>query len=181
MLDQNTLANEMPKLRKFALKLTRNASDADDLTQATVLRAIEKQEHFEHGTNIFAWTSKIMYNMFVTNYRRRTKFETQYDPEHYIEEQVMKAPQESIIAFSEARDALQNISEDHRQILMMVCVNNMQYSEVSEILQIPLGTVRSRLSRARESMQQALNTPRHTPSLQHLSGRMSGGNFMTSP
>ncbi len=152
MFNNTDLLNENEKLFKFACKLTRNQSDADDLLQSTLLRAMEKGHLFEEGTNLFSWTSKIMYNLFVSAYRRRTKFETQYDPENYIERECVEASQEVKMELNEVNAAMQKISADHKEILVMVCVKGMQYSEVSEVLQIPVGTVRSRLSRAREAL-----------------------------
>lgn len=160
MFQANALTSEMANLRKFAVKLTKNQVDADDLVQATVLRALEKKELFEDGTNLFGWSSKIMYNLFVTEYRRKIKFETQYDPDNYINAASVGAQQESKMAYAEVQDAMEYLSEDHKRILIMVCVRNMSYTEVSEALQIPVGTVRSRLSRARESLQCALGVPR---------------------
>lgn len=159
MFNPNELMNEMDGLKRFALKLTRNMSDADDLTQSTILRALEKKDLFEEGTNLFGWTSKIMYNIFVSNYRRKTKFETQYDPESYLEMEGVAAPQDTEIEFKQVSKAMATLSADHREILVMVCVKGMQYAEVSEMLQIPVGTVRSRLSRAREALQSQLEKP----------------------
>lgn len=161
MFNQHELVTEMPRLKKFALRLTNNESDADDLSQSTVLRALEKQHLFETGTNLFSWTSKIMYNLFVSDYRRKVKFETQYDPESYIERESVQASQDTKIEFLQVQEAMEKLSEERRQILIMVCVKGMQYAEVSEALQIPVGTVRSRLSRARESLQNLLEMPRN--------------------
>lgn len=157
MFKQNDLMNEVDGLKRFALKLTRNMSDAEDLTQSTVLRALEKKELFEDGTNLFGWTSKIMYNIFVSNYRRKTKFETQYDPDSYIENESVAASQDAEMELKQVSKAMESLSQDHREILIMVCVKGMQYAEVSELLQIPVGTVRSRLSRAREALESTLN------------------------
>ncbi|HYD18070.1 MAG TPA: sigma factor, partial [Patescibacteria group bacterium] len=66
MFEQKALIGEMENLRRFALRLTRNASDAEDLVQSTLLRALEKQDYFETGTNLFSWTSKIMFNLFAS-------------------------------------------------------------------------------------------------------------------
>lgn len=164
MFAQDTLINEMEGLRRFALKLTRNSSDADDLLQSTVLRALEKKHLFQEGTNLFKWTSKIMFNLFVSNYRRKTKFETQYDPESYIEKESIEASQEEKMEVRRVEEAMEKMSEDHREILTMVCLQGMQYTEVAEALDIPVGTVRSRLSRARESLQDILDNPSAKPS-----------------
>lgn len=157
MFDHNALADEMENLRKFALHLTRNKADADDLVQSTFLRALEKAEYFEDGTSLRKWTSKIMFNLFVTDYRRKTKFETQYDPEPYIMAQSVKAPQEGEAELNAVGNAMEKLSADHREILTMVCIKDMPYQEVADQLGIPVGTVRSRLSRARESLSALMN------------------------
>lgn len=162
MFDNNALIEESVKLRKFAYRLTRNMADAEDLLQSTLLRAMEKKHLFETGTNLFSWTSKIMYNLFVSAYRRKVKFETQYDPDNYIEFESVEASQDKTMELKDVDRAMDKISDEHRQILVMVCAKGMQYAEVSEALQIPVGTVRSRLSRARESLQNALETTKYT-------------------
>lgn len=157
MFDHNALTAEMENLRKFALHLTRNKADADDLVQSTFLRALEKSDYFEDGTSLRKWTSKIMFNLFVTDYRRKTKFETQYDPEPYIMAQSITAPQEGEAELNAVGAAMEKLSADHREILTMVCVKDMPYQEVADQLGIPVGTVRSRLSRARESLSALMN------------------------
>ena len=120
MFNQEELVGEMDKLKKFALKLTRNNSNADDLMQSTVLRALEKSHLFDEGTNLFSWSSKIMYNLFVSEYRRKIKFETQYNPEHSIELRSIPASQEDVMELSETSEAMHALSEDHRGILHMI-------------------------------------------------------------
>lgn len=159
MFQQAALVDEMKNLRKFAFRLTGNASDAEDLLQSTVLRALEKKHLFQTGTDLFKWTSKIMFNLFVSEYRRRTKFETQYDPEAYLEKQSVEGSQEVKLTLSKVKEAMKLLSADHQEILVLVCVKGMRYEEVSEALQIPVGTVRSRLARARESLQAIMETP----------------------
>lgn len=162
MFEQSALVTEMENLRRFALRLTGKVCDAEDLLQSTVLRALEKKHLFQDDTDLFKWTSKIMFNLFVSDYRRKTKFESQYDPESYLEMESVEASQEVKTELSKVGDAMETLSADHKEILVLVCVKGMQYQEVSEALQIPVGTVRSRLARARESLQNALNTNRGT-------------------
>jgi RNA polymerase sigma-70 factor (ECF subfamily) len=159
MFAQNALLAETGKLQKFAMRLAKNKADADDLLQATCLRALEKADYFENGTNLFGWTSKIMYNIFATNYNRRAKFETRFDPEPYLEKRSVTPAQEIAAELADVKRAMMKLSADHREILVMVCVKEMRYEEVSALLQIPVGTVRSRLSRAREQLQVIMNTP----------------------
>jgi len=157
MFNNSELVNETDRLKKFAFRLTQNNADAEDLLQSTVLRAIEKKHLFNEGTNLFSWSSKIMYNLFVTAYRRKTKFESQYDPEDYINKEQVGATQETKIELQEVHTAMKNLSQEHYEILEKVCVKGLQYAEVANDLDIPIGTVRSRLSRARESLQAQLD------------------------
>ena len=159
MFKQEALVNEMENLRKFALRLTRNSSDAEDLVQATLLRALEKKDYFQDGTNLFSWTSKIMFNLFASQYRHKKKFDTQYDPTPYIEQASIGPSQEVSTDLAKVRESMKQLSKEHREMLILVCIRGMRYEEVSEMLQIPVGTVRSRLSRARKQLQDLLAPP----------------------
>lgn len=160
MFRYNDLVSEMDGLKRFAWKLTKNESDAEDLLQSTALRALEKEHLFQPGTNLFKWTSKIMYNQFVSGYRRRVKFESQYDPQPYIDRLKVQAPQDKEVEFADTGAAMATLSDEHRQILHMICIQDLRYKTVARKLDIPLGTVRSRLSRAREQLRIALENPR---------------------
>ena len=159
MFKEEALVKEMENLRKFALRLTRNASDAEDLVQATLLRALEKKDYFQDGTNLFSWTSKIMFNLFASQYRHKKKFDTQYDPTPYIEQASIGPSQEVTTDLAKVRETMKLLSKEHREMLILVCIRGMRYEEVSEMLQIPVGTVRSRLSRARKQLQDMLAPP----------------------
>lgn len=163
MFSQSELVQTAPNLHKFALRLTRNGADADDLLQSTLLRAIEKQNLFEPGTSLFRWTSKIMFNIFASGYRRKTKFETQYDPERILDSQSVDATQEMSCDLKQVKSAMNLLSHDHRDILVLVCVMGMRYEEVAKALSVPIGTVRSRLSRARENLQHLLEPTNPAP------------------
>jgi len=164
MFNNDALIQETDRLRRFAYRLTRHTHDAEDLVQSTLLRAMEKKHLFQEGTNLYSWISKMMFNLFVSKYRRKTKFETQYDPEPYIEKQSIDANQEVKMDVQDVQNAMGELSQEHQDILVMICVKGMRYADVSEKLQIPVGTVRSRLSRARESLQVAMDTPRRISS-----------------
>lgn len=159
MFEQQALIEQIGRLRKFTLRLTRNTHNAEDLVQATLLRALEKKDYFESNTNLFSWTSRIMFNIFVSNYRHKKKFETQYDPEFYIEQLSMRPSQEASVDLATVCDSMKALSPEHREILELVCVKGLQYEEASEMLQIPVGTVRSRLSRARVQLQTLMTPP----------------------
>ncbi len=152
MFKEQALVKEMDNLRKFAIRLTRNPVEADDLLQSTVLRALEKKDYFQDGTDLFKWTSKIMFNLFVTDYRRKVKFESQYDPEDIIGSQSVEADQDTQSEVKAVGRAMEKLSDEHRDVLVMVCIKGMQYQEVADMLSVPVGTVRSRLSRARAQL-----------------------------
>ena len=158
MFEQKALVSEMANLNRFALRLTRNTSDAEDLVQATMLRALEKSDYFEEGTNLFSWTSKIMFNIFASQYRRKKKFETQYDPMPYLEAASVAPQQEAVTDLAKVKETMKLLSKEHREMLTYVCIRGLRYEEVSEILQIPVGTVRSRLSRARKQLADLLES-----------------------
>ncbi|MGM0422698.1 MAG: sigma-70 family RNA polymerase sigma factor [Pseudomonadota bacterium] len=173
MFKSSELTNELSGLKKFAYKLTRNESDAEDLLHNTCVRALEKKHLFKEDSDLFKWSSRIMYNLFVSEYRRKTKFETQYDPETYLEKQSVDAAQDTRMEILQLEQAMDALSEEHREILVLVCVQGMEYAEVAKCLSIPVGTVRSRLSRARTNLQMALQTNgnlthSYTPAHHHI-------------
>ncbi|MEZ0225467.1 MAG: sigma-70 family RNA polymerase sigma factor [Alphaproteobacteria bacterium] len=165
MFTEQALVGEIENLRRFALRLTRNTSDADDLVQGTLVRALEKKDYFEENTNLFSWASKIMFNLFASQYRRKKRFETQYDPMPYLEQASIGPSQEITTDLAKVRESMKRLSKEHRDMLVLVCIRGMRYEEVSEMLQIPVGTVRSRLSRARKQLQDLLETPGQTTAL----------------
>lgn len=156
MLTQQELVREMNSLRRFAMKLTRNTSDADDLLQATLLKSLEHASSFERGTHVFGWTSRILYNTFVSQYRQRVRFDTLHDPQIYIDQQSVEATQETSMDLCMVLKAMESLSPEHQEMLQLVCIEGMAYADVAEQLGIPVGTVRSRLSRARAALQDVL-------------------------
>lgn len=162
MFNNQDLMEHHNRLEKFAYKLTRNKADAEDLLQSTLLRAIEKKHLFQEGTNLFSWTSKIMYNMFVSGYRRKVKFESQYDPENHIQNMCVEESQSTQMEFDDVNRAMNDLSEEHSEIIKLVCIQGKQYAEVAEEINIPVGTVRSRLSRAREALQASLRSTKYS-------------------
>lgn len=101
-----------------------------------------------------------MYNLFISGYRRRTKFESQYDPDIYLDKEIVMPMQDTLLEAENVKRAMLHLSTDHKDILVMICVNGMSYQEVADDLNISIGTVRSRLSRARERLQIILEEPK---------------------
>lgn len=156
MFAQEELIPQLEGLRRFSMKLTSNGPDSDDLLQSTVLRAFEKQHLFEDGTNLLHWTSKIMFNIFVSNYKRRVKREYQFDPELLLNSISIEPDQEDHLYFKAVCEAVDNLSPQHKEIIKTICYEGLSYEDAAEKLDIAIGTVRSRLARAREKLTELL-------------------------
>lgn len=156
MLTDSELFCELEGLNRFAVKLCRNPADAEDLVQSTIEKALRNREKFHDGTKAFSWLSKIMFNIFATGYKRQSKFESMYDPEPLLMNIESAPTQEDMIMVHEVQNALMKLSAPHREILILICAYEMSYEEVSDRLDIPVGTVRSRLSRARDALIQEM-------------------------
>jgi len=171
--DQRDLFEQqaMPHLDSLytaALHLTRNPSDAKDLVQDTVLRAYRFFHQFTPGTNCRAWLLTILYNGFRNDYRRASREKTSVAPENLERELETRALQsdspqqnpESILfdklLDGEVQDALDTLPEEFRSAILLVDIEELNYQEAARALDVPVGTVRSRLSRGRAMMREAL-------------------------
>ncbi|MGU3285231.1 sigma-70 family RNA polymerase sigma factor [Methylobacterium mesophilicum] len=145
----------VPRLRRFAHVRTDGAAQADDLVQATLLKAWEHRYRFEDGTNLIAWLFTILRNTHL-NQRQRMRREVE-DVDGAIAGTLSSAPdQEHRIAISELQCALETLPEDQRETLLLVTVDGLRHEEAAAILGCQVGTVKSRVSRARERLAIAL-------------------------
>lgn len=148
-----------------ALRLTRTRADAEDLVQDTVLRAFRFFERFERGTNIKAWLLRIQYNTFVNRYRRSTKERDikesmLFQPlgEDVVSRDALRALTDPVgtalrpLIANELEAALATLPEDHRLVVVLADVEELSYKEIAEVLGCPIGTVMSRLHRARRAL-----------------------------
>jgi len=146
------LETEIPRLRRYARALTRDASRADDMVQSCLLRAVAKQHLWQPGTDLRAWLFTILHNQNV-NYVRRSVREGVPVPLEDVAP-ALTAPS-NVEASLELRDlerAIARLPEEQRQVILLVGLEEMGYEEAAKILGIPVGTVRSRLSRGRDSL-----------------------------
>jgi RNA polymerase sigma-70 factor, ECF subfamily len=146
------LEGEIPRLRRYARALTRDTSRADDLVQSCLVRAIAKQHLWQQGTNLRAWLFTLLHNQHVNDVRRSAR-EGSAIP---IEKVASEVPVSSNVGASlELRDlerAMNRLPDEQRQVILLVGLEGMRYEEVATILGIPIGTVRSRLSRGRDTL-----------------------------
>lgn len=154
---KRALANVAPHLRAFARALCGCRDRADDLAQETMLRAWAARDRYAAGTNFKAWTFTILRNHFYSE-ARRSRFHGEYD--EGVAERTLRAPasQESALELSDVLRALSAIPATYREALILVAAGNLSYEEVAEICGIALGTVKSRVCRARAMLSQVIES-----------------------
>lgn len=162
---QELLNPELPSLFRTALRMTRNREDAEDLVQETVTKAFAAFDRFEEGTNFRAWIFRILTNTFINNYYRvrdRQKLPSLDEMEEESFFQPMSegiSPEEAVLNNLTKDDILQAIEAlpvEFRTVVVLVLVEGFSYKEAAEILDIPIGTVMSRLWRGRRLLQKSL-------------------------
>ncbi|PVE21319.1 RNA polymerase subunit sigma-70 [Microvirga sp. KLBC 81] len=138
-------------LRAFAISLTRNGEQAEDLVQETVLRAISKQKQFEAGTNLQAWLFTILRNQFFSEHRKSLR-EVEDGDGSYAATMVCMPDQEERIMIHDLEAALHKLPDGQREALMLVGVEGLSYEEAALVLGCAVGTVKSRVNRARSCL-----------------------------
>ena len=138
----------IPALRAFAWSLSHNGSDADDLVQDTLIKAWTNREKFEPGTNLRAWLFTILRNTYYTAILRRRR-EVRDEMGEYAGALKTPPTQDWTVAIHALRDALQKLPDEHREALILVGAAGLSYEEAAEICGCALGTIKSRVNRAR--------------------------------
>ena len=145
-----------PSLIGFANSLTKNMDDAYDLFQETAFKILKNQEKYRDGTNFRAWSYTIMRNIFINNYRKKKRRNTLVDStenDFYIDsnQTLIANDGESTMAFDEIMSCINKLSEDFK-IPFMMRYEGYKYDEIAEILELPLGTIKSRIHFARKKL-----------------------------
>lgn len=150
------LEREIPSLRRFARALVGDAVRADDLVQDALERALTRLDTFQPGTNMRAWLFTILRNAFINDLRRARLAPTA--PET-IEGMMAPAPasQDHGLALGDLRRALDRLSPEMREVVLLIGLEGLSYEEAADILKVKVGTVKSRLSRGRESLRRLLD------------------------
>ena len=150
-------------LKPVAMNLTRDADDAKDLVQETLLKALLNKDKFKAGTNLKAWLYTIMRNTFINNYNKITKRNSNIDSTEYFqyfntdENYITHNGATSDFVVTDINQAIAGLSADYRTPFMMYYIG-YKYLEIAEKLQIPIGTVKNRIHIARKELKQALKT-----------------------
>jgi RNA polymerase sigma-70 factor, ECF subfamily len=146
------------ELYRTANRLTRNPTEAEDLVQETFMQAWKSFDRYEAGTNCRAWLYKILFNKF--DHHRRKKYTQlkylQEAGEEVFDKAMVVAPIPEYLTDTEVIRALDKLPEHYRSVVLLADVQEFDYKEIAEILQIPIGTVMSRLNRARTQLRKSL-------------------------
>ena len=146
---------EIPRLRRYARALTRDATRADDLVQSCLTRAVAKQHLWQYGTDLRPWLFTILHNQHVNDVRRSVR--------EGITVELGEAPQLTVesnaVPSLELRDrerAIGKLPAEQREVILLVGLEGIAYEEVAVVLDVPVGTVRSRLSRGRDQLRRLM-------------------------
>lgn len=145
---RDLLTSEIPNLRAFAVSLSGSVHLADDLVQETLLKAWSNASSFREGTNMRAWLFTILRNSYFSLYRKRSR-EVRDADGIYAQTLSVTGSQESSIDLADFRTALGKLPEEQREVLIMVGASGLSYEEAAEVCQVAVGTIKSRLNRAR--------------------------------
>jgi len=143
---------EIPRLRRYARALARDVAAADDLVQDCLARALGKLHLWQEGTDLRAWLFTILHNQYVNQVRRAVREGAAVGLSE-TEPMLMRAPhQGKSLELRDLERAIAKLPEEQRAVILLVGLEGMRYEEVAEVLDVPVGTVRSRLSRGREAL-----------------------------
>ena len=161
MSDHAALRDELvkwiPNLRAFAISLTQSAQQSDDLVQDTLLKALSNLDKFQMGTNLRAWLFTILRNSFYNGIRYKKYHQTaaldDIDPA-YLE---LRATQEKYLEFQDVLKGLGRLAPEQREAIILIAAEGLSYEEAAAVCNCPVGTVKSRLSRARQRLEDYAN------------------------
>jgi RNA polymerase sigma-70 factor (ECF subfamily) len=153
---RSRIVAEIPRLRRYARALTRDVTAADDLVQDCLTRALSKVHLWQEGTDLRAWLFTILHNQYVNQVRRAVREGTAVALSDTEPALTSMPAQGKRLELRDLERALAQLPDEQRSALLLVGMEGMRYEEVAAILAVPVGTVRSRLSRGREALRQAM-------------------------
>lgn len=162
---ETLLMQYIPRLRRYARALTGDAAAADDLVQDTLERALLKQALWREGSDLRAWLFTVMHNVFINQVRGAAANRTVPLDEGLVQLQVNAARAGDRLDIRDLDAALQALPEEQRSVVLLVGMEQLSYEEAARVLEIPVGTVMSRLSRGRERLRRLLQDEPPAPGL----------------
>lgn len=155
VVDKHAILPELPRLRRYARALVGDRAAADDLVQDTLERALTRFSQWRDGSSLRSWLFAIMHNLLVDQVRRPKLNLASFDDE--VHALSIRATQSDRMELMDLAAALQALPDGQRAVLLLVALEGMSYAEVADSLDIPVGTVMSRLARGRERLRQLLD------------------------
>ncbi len=152
---KDDLLKAIPSLRAFAVSLSQNVDKADDLVQETLVKAWDKHESFQPGTNLKAWLFTILRNEFYSQMRKRGR-EVQDSDGIMTARLAVHPAQHGQLDLDDFRSALERLPEDQREAIILIGASGFSYEEAAEICGCAIGTIKSRVSRARSRLQEIM-------------------------
>ncbi len=153
---RDALMAEIPNLRAFAISLCGNRDRADDLVQEALLKAWSASDKFTAGTNLRAWLFTILRNFYFSEFRKR-KREVEDVDGSYSASLAVPGEQVARVEFAAFEDALAQLTPDQREVLILIGASGFSYEEAAEICHVAIGTIKSRLNRARARLAQLMS------------------------
>jgi RNA polymerase sigma-70 factor (ECF subfamily) len=156
---ERRLTDYVTSLRRYALVLTRNRDQAEDLVQETLVKAIAASDSWQPGSDLRVWLFRILHNTFISD-RRRAKVRD--DARLMLPEPVEETDPTRRIELQQVLDALEQLPEAQRQPIVLVALKEMSYADAARTLDLPLGTFYSRLGRGREALREIVGKVKST-------------------
>jgi RNA polymerase sigma-70 factor, ECF subfamily len=151
------LETEIPRLRRYARALTRDAARADDLVQSCLVRAIAKAHLWQPGTDLRAWLFTILHNQHINEIRRSVREGVSVAVEDLAPILTVAPNAGATLQLRDLERAINTLPEEQRQVILLVGLEGMRYEDVAAVLDIPIGTVRSRLSRGHDMLRKLMD------------------------
>lgn len=151
----------LPRLRRFARSLAGNVSDADDLVQVAIERALTRSEQLREGAPLAGWMFGILRNAWIDEARARTRRKRVFLPEELGEQ--IADPRSSGAQILPVQQAMERLPEEQREVIGLVLIEGLSYREAADIVGVPVGTITSRLARGREALQNMLGGSEQEP------------------
>lgn len=152
------IAARLPKLKRYARSLTKNESQAEDLTQDCLERALTRQSQFQPGTNLDAWLMTIMRSIFINGKRHDKLVREHAQRERLVPQDTAQPSQVDHVELGEVVRALRRLGRNHRLAIQLLCIEQRSHKEAARAMGVPVATAKTRLFRARERLRAELAT-----------------------
>jgi RNA polymerase sigma-70 factor (ECF subfamily) len=153
------IVGQLGSLRRYARSLTRDGADAEDLVHDALVRAYERRGTFRAGGNLRAWLLTIVHNVFIDRMRSRRSEAARIEQAGHLADGSVPASQDHSVRLSQVREAFLALPEEQRSALHLVAIEGLSYAEAAEVSGVPLGTLMSRIGRARAALREMEEGP----------------------